>query len=97
MNRTVRYLCDRRGCKKCVPECNHTNDISHATNFELFNDEYVEKDLAVINISVPKLNIRDRTYEQLPWTGLHPDYDRKMIKPYPNGRMEHIENMMEKY
>lgn len=29
------YLCDRRACKHCSPECRHTTDITHAKNFEL--------------------------------------------------------------
>lgn len=29
------YLCDRRACKHCSPECRHTKDITHAKNFEL--------------------------------------------------------------
>lgn len=29
------YLCDRRACKHCSPECRHTKDIAHAKNFEL--------------------------------------------------------------
>ena len=29
------YLCDRRACKHCSPECRHTTDIAHAKNFEL--------------------------------------------------------------
>ena len=77
MNNIVSYLCDGRACKHCVPECHHTNDISHATNFELFNGMYTEKDTT--DIAIPRFDIRDRIYEQLPWTGSHPDYDREMI------------------
>lgn len=29
----VFYLCDRRACEKCSPECRHTTDIRHAANF----------------------------------------------------------------
>lgn len=29
------YLCDRRACEKCAPECRHTPDIRHAVNFEM--------------------------------------------------------------
>ena len=29
------YLCDRRACNHCSPECRHTTDITHAKNFEL--------------------------------------------------------------
>ena len=32
---TILYLCDRRTCEKCSPECRHTTDITHARNFEL--------------------------------------------------------------
>ena len=39
----VLYICDRRACNKCDPECIHTSDISHAKNFELFDDVFVEQ------------------------------------------------------
>lgn len=39
----VLYICDRRACNKCNPECMHTNDISHAKNFELLDDVFVEQ------------------------------------------------------
>lgn len=29
------YLCDKRACKHCSPECRHTKDITHAKNFNL--------------------------------------------------------------
>ncbi len=32
----VLYLCDRKACKKCsFPQCSHTTDIRHATNFSV--------------------------------------------------------------
>lgn len=31
----VLYLCDRRACDKCSPECFHTSDIRHAKHFAL--------------------------------------------------------------
>ena len=31
----VRYICDRRACVNCYPECKHTDDIRHAANFEI--------------------------------------------------------------
>ena len=39
----VLFLCDRRACERCHPECKHTLDISHAKNFEIENGNYVEK------------------------------------------------------
>lgn len=41
----VLYLCDRKACDKCNPECSHTNDINHAKSFEKGADEigYWEK------------------------------------------------------
>jgi hypothetical protein len=42
----VLYLCDRRACtKQCSPECKHTQDITHAKNFELGEDgkSFIEK------------------------------------------------------
>lgn len=33
----ILYLCDRKACKKCsFPQCCHTTDIRHATNFSMF-------------------------------------------------------------
>lgn len=29
----VLYLCDRRKCPNCGPECFHTTDITHAVNY----------------------------------------------------------------
>lgn len=29
------YLCDRRACEHCSPECKHTTDVRHAANFEM--------------------------------------------------------------
>lgn len=31
----VLYICDRRACKKCSPQCHHTEDIRHAIHFAL--------------------------------------------------------------
>ncbi|MEG2332811.1 MAG: hypothetical protein RSB62_11005 [Bacteroides sp.] len=39
----VLYICDRRACNQCNPECMHTNDISHAKDFELLHDVFVEQ------------------------------------------------------
>lgn len=30
---SVLYLCDRRACNHCRPECKHTTDPRHAVNF----------------------------------------------------------------
>ena len=40
----ILYKCDRRACEHCSPECSHTQDISHAVNFQKFvgRDAYVE-------------------------------------------------------
>lgn len=40
----VIYLCDRRACAKCSPECKHTNDIRHAKNFEMTGDLFIEQE-----------------------------------------------------
>ncbi len=29
----IYYVCDRKACANCSPECNHTSDITHAKNF----------------------------------------------------------------
>lgn len=31
----VLYVCDRRKCNTCNPECMHTEDVRHAKNFEV--------------------------------------------------------------
>lgn len=44
MSEPMLYLCDRRACEKCSPECHHTLDIKHARNFQIGMDgkSYVE-------------------------------------------------------
>ena len=32
----VLYICDRRACKKCSPQCCRTEDVRHAEHFKLF-------------------------------------------------------------
>ena len=31
----VVFICDRRACSKCNPECHLTDDIRHAKNFQV--------------------------------------------------------------
>ena len=42
----VAYLCDQKYCELCEnPDCKHTLDITHAVNFEKFeNNKYMEKE-----------------------------------------------------
>lgn len=40
----VRYICDRRACVNCYPECKHTDDIRHAANFEIIGGDMWEKE-----------------------------------------------------
>ena len=40
----ILYICDRRACEVCDPNCRVTKDIRHAKNFELFGNRFVEKD-----------------------------------------------------
>ena len=42
----INYICDRRACTECHPECSHTTDIRHAQNFELVGDGIFEKTVA---------------------------------------------------
>lgn len=28
------YICDRKKCENCNPDCKHTSDILHAVNFK---------------------------------------------------------------
>lgn len=38
------FLCDKHACDKCSnSECEHTENIRHAKNFESFGDMFVEK------------------------------------------------------
>lgn len=40
----IYYICDRKKCPKCSPNCKHTSDISHAANFKhVLNGDYIEK------------------------------------------------------
>ena len=36
------YLCDRRACEKCNPECKLTDDARHAKNFQMFGNDIRE-------------------------------------------------------
>lgn len=38
----IRYICDRRACEVCDPDCRATKDIRHAKNFELMGRIMVE-------------------------------------------------------
>ena len=69
------YLCDRRACEKCFPECHHTKDITHARNFQLaFDGEtWVESSQALALLEVTTIlnqrdmqKMRDRIDEQIP-------------------------------
>lgn len=33
MKERIAYVCDRKRCERCSPECHHTTDIHHAVNF----------------------------------------------------------------
>lgn len=39
----ILYLCDRKKCEMCHPECAHTNDITHAANFTQEKIFWVER------------------------------------------------------
>lgn len=36
----ILYVCDRKACKDCSPDCNHTSNINHAANFKNDDVEY---------------------------------------------------------
>lgn len=40
----ILYVCDRRACPICSPECSYTQDISHAKHFERVYNFFIEKD-----------------------------------------------------
>lgn len=41
----IAFICDRKKCKNCNPDCLHTTDINHAANFEkiLAPDTWLER------------------------------------------------------
>lgn len=41
----VYYVCDRRACTICYPECTHTKEVAHAQNFENVDGDMFEKGL----------------------------------------------------
>ena len=38
---TKYYICDRKKCERCVPECRHTADVMHARDDDLSRAEFV--------------------------------------------------------
>ena len=52
MEEKVFYLCDRRACERCSPNCKHTTDIRHAANFRVKTDGSIWEDDGV---PVPEL------------------------------------------
>lgn len=42
------YLCDRRACDDCNPNCNHTSNVEHAKNFNNENGMYFENDNGIL-------------------------------------------------
>ena len=68
----VLYLCDRRVCEKCSPDCHHTTDISHAQNFKKEFDDYFESTKPTLVVEARTLmskedlkQIRDDILEQM--------------------------------
>lgn len=45
VDKKIVYVCDHRKCESCISDnefCGYTSDISHAENFRLFGDTFVE-------------------------------------------------------
>lgn len=40
----ILYICDRRACERCDPECHLTHKIEHATFFRKEHDTFVEQE-----------------------------------------------------
>jgi hypothetical protein len=38
------YLCDRRACEHCSPECKYMTDVRHAVNFEMQRENMRERE-----------------------------------------------------
>lgn len=64
------YICDRKKCKRCNPECKHTSDIIHAANFKPLvietdgqnisaTNDYFEKDCVVTPLSLYQHGLGD--------------------------------------
>lgn len=59
MEEKIFYICDKKKCEVCYPECKHTSDITHAANFKpapilvdgqaRLSDAYFEKTLHEFN------------------------------------------------
>lgn len=64
MASAIFYICDKKKCEVCYPECKHTSDITHAANFKpapvlvdgqaRMNDAYFEKTLHEFNDDLNK-------------------------------------------
>lgn len=64
------YICDRKKCKRCNPECKHTSDIIHAANFKSLDieadgqnvgatNDYFENDRVVTPLSLYQHGLGD--------------------------------------
>lgn len=64
------YICDRKKCKRCNSECEHTSDINHAANFKPLvietdgqnisaTNDYFEKDCVVTPLSLYQHGLGD--------------------------------------
>lgn len=54
MATTIYYLCDRRACEKCNPDCTHTSDIRHAKNFRVVGDAIFELNPPAFTTETPR-------------------------------------------
>lgn len=68
---SILYLCDRKACEHCSPECKYTADISHAKNFErgqIDNETYIEQFLPLFVFKTDAIlchEVKQRVREEL--------------------------------
>lgn len=48
-NEKVMYICNRKRCEVCHPECQHTSDIRFAADFKIDESLYVQSVSVQIN------------------------------------------------
>lgn len=58
------YLCDRKMCEFCNPECYHTQDLAHAINFTHEPTEEEKRDRFILIKSDP-VNLINGYFERM--------------------------------
>jgi len=64
----ILYLCDKRACETCHPDCTHTHDVTHAKNFRLMNHSFLEEPAPRVVLKYPgmlKQEVKERIMADL--------------------------------